>query len=208
VLEFLSRGASYLGNNNIFIDRKGQCTLYSPYISFPERNARLFPELVPKLFHSKKERRQGEKRLSFHQMGMAIKGKDVISRTISSNLVSKCYFLNYAKFDQLYPGCQEVRSQKVDYAFLLERKKAEPKIIRSSPQRLAKLESTSDWIVDVGYHSALSELVGLPCCHKEQVDDVLTDFFEHAECYEVRIPSNETREGFKGLVEQIESIVR
>ncbi len=207
VLEFLSKGASYIGNNNIFIDRKGQCTLYSPYISFPERNARLYPELVPKLYASKKAERRGERRLSFHQMGMSMKGRDPISRAISRNLVSKSYFLEYAMFDQLFPGCLSVRAQKVDYAFLLERSNGSSQMLESNPKRMAELEATSDWIVDVGYHSALSEIVGLPHCEKGQVVDIMTDFFDNAECYEVQIPQNQTREGFRKLAAQIENIV-
>ena len=207
MLELLSRGAAYMGNNNVFINRSGRCTLYSPWISFPERNARLFPELMVRLFPSSKERRRHEKRLSFYQMGMSLNGRNFVSRYLKSNLVSRFFDTPYAKYDEMFPGCKAKKSGTVTHAFLLERRRADPRVIKAGPEEIAKLATMSDWIADSNSHNILAELAGLRFCTRNDINELFTDFFGHAECYRIRIPANETRKGIKETADMIEDIV-
>jgi len=207
MLELLSRGAEYIGNNNVFINRSGRCALYSPWISFPERNTILFPELVGNLFSSNKEHRLQEKRSSFYQLGMSLKGGNFVSRYLKSNLLSRFFSTYYATYDKVFPGCKAKRSGIVTHAFFLERRRADPKVIKAGPEEIAELATVSDWLDDGNSHNTLAELAGLKFCTRNDIDALFTDFFSHAECYRVRIPANETRKGIKETVDMIEDIV-
>ena len=210
ILEFLMRGASYIGNNHTFIDRKGTCTLYSPMIGFKERNAAMFPELVAGLSTDEKERRMQEKRLSFHQLGTSINARNFVTRYIRDQFVSRFYFLQEASYDRLFPRCEVPVSGPVAHAFLLERGMAEPRVIEAASEDLAKLATTSDWVYSGNggnCHNALAEAVGLDFCTKADYQSVFADFFAHARCHRVRIPPQATRETIRKTVDEIERIV-
>jgi hypothetical protein len=209
LLELLSRGASYVGNENIFFDRGGRCTTYDPIISFSERNAALFPELLGRLFPDEKERRRQERRLSFHRLGQSLEGGHFFTRWVKENILSRSNFSCDAAFDKVFPGCPTRTSGEVAYAFLLERSGAQPSILKARSDEAAALVVASEWARanNGGYsHNILAELAGLKFCHKADYQDLFADFFGKAECYRMRIPPNASRDNIRRTVDMMQDI--
>ncbi len=210
VLELLARGASFMGDNNAFIDREGICTLYSPMIGFPMRNAELFPELVPRLFTDERERKRQEKRLSFHKLGMSIDHQDFLMRNLRDQIVSRFYFHQDAPFKRLFPKGEMRMTGPVEHVFFLERGIAEPRVMDTKPEELAKLVMMIDWIYNTSggcSHNTMAESVGLEYCTKADYQQVFSGFFARAHCHRARIAPQSTREEIRRAVDEIEKIV-
>jgi hypothetical protein len=210
ILEFLSRGASFMGDNNIFIDDKGTCTLYSPMIGFPERNAKVFPELVAQLFTDGKERRRQEKRLSFYNLGTSIKPSNFITRYAHDQFVSRFYFSHDAKFNRLFPQSSALVSGSVAEAFFLEPGTGGTRITEAKSEDLAKLATTLEWVypnTGGSSHNTLAEAAGLEFCMKDDYRRVFEGFFSHARCHRVHMPLQANREVMRKTVDAIEKTI-
>ncbi|MDD1767351.1 MAG: hypothetical protein LUQ27_02120, partial [Methanomassiliicoccales archaeon] len=68
LLELLSRGASYMANEYLFLERSGNCTLYSTWMGVEERHLNMFPELMQTAFVDRRERDRQERRVSFFRL--------------------------------------------------------------------------------------------------------------------------------------------
>jgi hypothetical protein len=209
-LEFLSRGASFMGDNNIFIDDKGTCTLYSPMIGFPERNARVFPELVARLFTDGRERRRQEKRLSFYNLGTSMNPHNFITRYARDQFVSRFYFSHDSAFNRLFPQNNARVSGLVAEAFFLESGTGGTRITEAKSEDLAKLATTLDWVYPNSggsSHNTLAEAAGLEFCTKDDYSRVFESFFAHARCHRIHMPFQTSREEMRRMVNEIEKTI-
>jgi hypothetical protein len=208
LLEFMSRGASYLGNSSILVDGNGHCTMYSPYINFKERNVAMFPELQGRLFQNDDEGRAKRKRFSFHHMALSMKGANPATKIVRENLISRFYFTYYTDINRVFPDREKVTSAPVDQVFYLERRQGEPVVIDSSPKELAKIVANSEWVnPDHGgcCHNTLAEMAGLEFCVKEDYRRVFEDLFSHGKCHRVRVPHTSSRAVIKKIADDVES---
>ncbi len=209
VLELLIRGASFMGDNNVLIDRKGTCTSYCPMIGFPERNAALFPELVSQLFRDEKERKRQEKRLSFHELGLSMDDRNFVMRNVRDHFISRFFFHQNAPFKTIFPQGEIRESGPVKHVFFLERGATGPKAMEVKAEELAALATTIDWIYSTSggcSHNTLAELAGLEFCSKGDYCSVISDFFARAHCHRVRIAPHATRDEIRRAVDEIEKI--
>jgi hypothetical protein len=210
LLEFMSRGAFYLGNNNVIVNGDGRCTVHSPYVSFKERNIARFPELQDRIFESTDEDRESQKRLSFHRMALSMKGRNPATRLVKENLMSRFNFTHYADVNRLFPDRKKVIDAPIAHAFYLERMAGDPLVIDSSPKELAQIVANSEWIFpdNGGYsHNTLAEMAGLDRCVKEDYARVFEDLFSHAECHRVRIPHPSSRSLISKIVDEIDPTI-
>jgi hypothetical protein len=210
VLELLIRGASFMGDNNVFIDRQGTCTSYSPMIGFPQRNAALFPELVPRLFSDGKERKRQEKRLSFHKLGLSMDDHNFVTRNVRGQFISRFFFHQDAPFNKIFPRGEMRESGRVQHVFFLERGTTGPKATEAKVEDLAALATTIDWIYGTSAgcsHNTLAELAGLEFCSTADYHSVFSDFFARTHCHRVRIAPQATRDEIRRTVDEIEKII-
>ncbi len=210
LLEFMSRGASYLGNTSILVGGNGRCIMYSPYINFKERNVTMFPELEESLFEHDDEGRAMQKRFSFHHMALSMKGGNPASRIVRDNLISRFYFTYYADINRIFPDREKVTSAPVGQVFYLERRPGEPVVIESDPKELARIVAGSEWVNPDhggGSHNILAGMAGLDFCAMEDYRRVFEDLFSHGECHRVRIPHTSSRALIKKIANDIERCI-
>jgi hypothetical protein len=193
LLEFMRRGAAYMANGNILINRDGKCTLYTKGINLQDHHLRIFPDLAERLYPTKKDRRAGERIMSFYRLGASMEGKNFVSRFVKSNLMSRFYFEHSFPFDRLFPQSRARETGVVTHVFLLDRGQHETRVIESRPEKVAELAASMQWFEDQGCHNMLASLTGLKTGTMDDIVGVLAESFDKASCHTVQIKESQTR---------------
>jgi len=192
LLEFMRRGAAYMANGDIFINRDGKCTLYSKWINLQEHHLRIFPDLAERLYSTKKDRRAGERIMSFYRLGASMEGKNFVSRFVKSNLMSRFPFNQSIPSDRLFPQSRVRETGVVTHVFLLERDRHETRVIESRPEKVAELAAAMQWVETQGCHNMLAGLAGLKTGTMDDVVGVLVESFDKASCHTIQIKESQT----------------
>lgn len=205
LLELLGRGASYIANEYLFLERSGKCTLYSTWMGLEERHLSLFPELMRTAYADKREHDRQEKRLSFLRLGVSLKGGNFVSSEARRFFVSRFHSSLTRPFDRLFPNAGVTESGSLTHVFLLDARQSDDCIARSRPEDIAMLETASTWIKSANHHSTLAEISGGRYCSKGDMNQVLLDSISRAECYtlKVGVRFERTRSGLKEYVDEI-----
>jgi hypothetical protein len=192
ILEFMRRGAAYMANGDIFINRDGKCTLYSKWINLREHHLRIFPDLAERLYSTKKDSRAGERIMSFYRLGASMEGKNFVSRFAKFNLMSRFPFNQSIPSDRLFPQSKVRETGVVTHVFLLERDQRETRVIESKPEKVAELAASMQWVESQGCHNMLAGLAGLKSGTMDEIVGVLTESFDKASCRTIQIEESQT----------------
>ena len=192
LLEFMRRGAAFMSNGDIFINRDGKCTLFSKWINLREHHLRIFPDMTERLYSTKKDRRAGERIMSFYRLGASMEGKNFVSRFAKSNLMSRFYFDHSIPFDRLFPHSIVRETGVVTHVFLLERDQHETRVIESRPEKVAELAASMQWVETQGCHNMLAGLAGLKSATMDEIVRVLAESFDKASCHTIQIKESRT----------------
>ncbi len=203
MLEFLSRGADFMGDDRVMVGQEGEMALYPRWIHMLEHNWLFFPELLETAFPDRVEKMANEKRLRKYRKGLAMKGSNPWSRYLKEHYQSSFYCDWMVQPEKIFPSSKVVNRSKVDHAFFLEQCKANPTIVDSSPSRLARLSAASYELEGSGLVHNLNIAAGIDYLDHTHRRNVMERFFRNARCYEVRITRLENRAGVAKIVDEL-----
>lgn len=203
MLEFLSRGADFMGDDRVMIGEEGEMALYPRWIHMMEHNWLFFPELLERAFPNKAERMAYENRLLKYHKGLAMKGGNPWTRYLKEHYASFYFCDSIVQPEKIFPASRTVLNSKVDYAFFLEKCSAIPTIVDSSPTRLANLSVSSYELEGSGLLQNLSIAAGIDHLDYTHRMKVMERFFGKARCFEVRIPGLGSRDEIVKMVDEL-----
>jgi hypothetical protein len=203
MLEFLSRGADFMGDDQVMVSQEGEMALYPRWIHMMEYNWTIFPELFPNAFPDMDERKKQEKVLRKYRRGLRMKGGNPASRYLKGHYTSYYYYDARVRPERMFPESKVVLSARVKCAFFLEKNEATPMIVDSSPSRLARMAVSSSELESGGVFGTLSLLAGIEYLDYVRRTTTMMRFFEHAKCCEVRMQSILTRKDASKVVDEI-----
>jgi len=192
LLEFMRRGASYMAGGEIFVNRDGKCTLYSKWINLREHHLRIFPDLAERLYSTHRDRRVGERMISFYRMGASMEENNLVSRFVKSNLMSRFYFNHSIPSDELFPQSRTIDTGLVTHVFLLDRNQHETRVIECGPEKAAQLAASMQWVESQGRHNMIAGLAGLKTGTLDEITGVLAESFGKASCRTIQIRESQT----------------
>ena len=207
MLEFLSRGADFMGDDHIMVSQEGEMALYPRWIHMMEYNWALYPELFDKAFPDKDERKRQENILHKYRRGLKMKGGNPATRYLKGHYTSYYYYDARVRPERMFPDSKVTLSTKVKCAFFLEKCDAMPSIVDSSPPRLAKLAVSSSEIESGGVFGTLSIMAGIEYLDYSRRTETMRRFFEHAKCYELRMKSIQKRQDATKVVDELISFI-
>ncbi len=202
MLEFLSRGADYMGDDHIMVSEHGNMALFPRWIHMMEYNWSLFPELFGRAFPDIGEKRRQEKKLRKYRMGLRIKGGNPATRYLKNYYTSYYYYDARIQPEMMFPDSKIVLRSKVKSAYFLERSDSSQMIIDSSPSRMARLTVGSSEMERVLF-PALCHLAGIDSLDYSHSIDCMKGFFEQAHCYEVQLNEIRTRNDASKVVDEL-----
>jgi hypothetical protein len=134
MLELLSRGAGFMGDDRVLFGSEGEMALYPRWIHMLEHNFGFFPELFERAYSEKEERNKQKSRLRKYRKGLKMAGNNPLARYLKGHYTSYYYYDAMIQPQRLFPDSMMVRSSKVDCAFFLKKTGSTPCIVDSSPE--------------------------------------------------------------------------
>lgn len=193
VLGLMARGAEFIGDEHVYLDSRGICTMYTPFVDLDDCHFTLFPELLQALYPEPRERRKVERRLSFFQMGVGMSDGNALSRGMRNLLMTRSYVQELAcRFDRPFPRAKMCESAPVHHAFHLVAGSKGEMITGTSAIELARLETASTF-VHQGFHYHMARLAGIPSIGPEDMERAYAGSLGQAPCSRLRISLRQVR---------------
>ena len=205
ILGLMAQGADYLGDEHVFLDTKGVCTTYTPYLDMDDRHFVLFPELLDTCYPDRHERSKVERRLSFFRMGGNLRGGNFLSRQLRELLTTRSYFKGLTcRFDRPFPQVKMCEPAPITHVFHLEASQKKENVFPTTAMDIARVETASTWIHQ-GYNYQMARLAGMPHLELPMMEQVFAEALSHAECnrLRVRLRQQRTKEDVDRRIDEI-----
>ena len=203
MLELMSRGAKFIGDDRVLVGQEGEMALYPRWINMLEYNWTIFPELFERAFPDSSQRKIIEKRLRKYRRGVEMKGGNPATRYLKNHYMTSYHCEQRLPPERLFPGAGVGLAAKADFAFFLERTNDGHKVVDSSPQRLARMSVSSMEFETMEFFEMMSALAGIDFLDYRKRTEVMWKFFNKVHCHEIRMGEIKTRNGLVAIVDEI-----
>lgn len=207
MLELLSRGAGFMGDDRVLFGSGGEMALYPRWIHILEHNLGFFPELFERAYSEKDERNKQRSRLRKYRKGLKMAGNNPLTRYLKGHYTSYYYYDAMIHPQRLFPDSMMVRSSKVDCAFFLKKTESTPCIIDSSPESLARLTVNSSDMEGGWAFRTLCRLANIDYLDYPLQIETMRKGFEQAKCFEVHVREFHKRSEVASLVDEILHVI-
>ncbi len=193
VLSLLEKGADYLGDECVILDKEGICHPYTPYIVVDDRHLEHFPELFERCYPDPAVRRRKRKRMSFYHMGYNLNEGNFVSRQMRELLTTRMFFEGEScRFDSLFPKAKMPSSGSISHVFRLRATNEDGPTVPMGHRQIAEMESTCTWI-RTGHIPTMARLAGMPSIDLPMMQDAFATAIKGAECYQLRMKLRNSR---------------
>jgi hypothetical protein len=209
LIELIKRGAAFIADEYLLLNRCGKCNMYSPWMYLEERHFSMFPELMKTVHPNRRERNGVEKRASFNHIADSIKGSNPISRFAISFFRTNFWYRGIScHYTRLFPNSAAVESGPIAYTFHLESNEREVGMEKAEAADIARIEMVAHTI-KTGFHKNMADLAGIKHYSFEEINEVLTEALSHSECYRLYVGVREERSrgNIRGIVDNILSLI-
>jgi len=114
MLEFLSRGADFPGDDRVMTGESGELALCPRWIHVLEYNWSLLPELFERAFPDKNERRENERCLSKCRKGLTMHGGNPVTRCLKQYYASRYSYDVRCRPELMFPHSKVVLKSSVN----------------------------------------------------------------------------------------------
>ncbi len=205
LLELLHRGAAYVGNEYVFIDGAGVCTMYTDWVNLGAHHFDLYPRCLEAAYPTKKEQNRIETNVSFRRLATAIPPTSSTLRLARNYLTTKFHHDLDCPIGRVCPRASVATSGRVKHVFHLQKRTIKGGIGPCDPLLIAQVESAAYWMREGNHHSLLAGLAGMEACSLEETRGTIARSLENAECHALGVgpTSMTTREEIEDCVDRI-----
>jgi hypothetical protein len=208
MLELLSRGARFIGDDHVVIGRNRRFISYPRWVNVLEYNLTMFPELYERAIPDKAGQRQQKRRLWLYRKARDIDGRNPVTGMLKTRIMAWYYFSHRVKSETLFPSAGLEKSGKVSHVFYLRREDSDATVVPSTSERVGRLSAASTFLDETNLpHRICSEIAGIPYPSMEQRRGLCVDAYQGAKCHEIYMGMSQTRPRLKSMADEIESVV-
>ncbi|MDD1773483.1 MAG: hypothetical protein LUQ14_02535 [Methanomassiliicoccales archaeon] len=208
MLELLSRGARFIGDDHVVIGRNGRFISYPRWVNVLEYNLSMFPGLYERAIPDKTGQRQQKRRLWLYRKARDMEGRNPVTEMVKTRTMAWYYFSHRVKPETLFPGTGLEKSGKISQAFYLRREDNDATVVPSDSERVARLSAASTFPNETDLlHRICSEIAGIPYPSMERRRSIFLDAYRGAKCHEIYMGMSQTKPRLKSIADEIESAV-